>query len=290
MNERHGVTQSADQPLFCVHLEDALPPLPGAPVRISPARPTLEDLLGHLLATAACNVIPSPSRSPDAPSIQTSFAALEGASASFEVAPGISLAPFFWTHAAPLRQGEVATVLHDASARSPAQGFLALYAADVRSPLLYSEHGIPLRVRDAIEVPLGAHGPFLVLVVCTLSETGEAIAVKGYAQPIYHARRFVPVKSELERDLLRVLEHLQVVADAHGVEVDIIRHLQRLGAAQQPGPLPSAASYSLVVRDGVRPERQIALSVGARTDAAGVGKGDDFHVDRGTLSNGAFVA
>src|SRR3546814_8193776 len=43
--------------------------------------------------------------------------------------------------------------------------------------------------------------------------------------PIYHARRFVPVSTSLDRDVLRALEHLQLALDAHGAECAIRREL-----------------------------------------------------------------
>lgn len=273
-----------DQPLFCVHLGNDLPPLPGARVRVAAPGATLEDLLNRLLAAASSNIISTPALSPDLPSMQTSFVALEAASTSFQVATGFGLAPFFWTHAAPLRKGDVARALREAGSMGPNQAFLALYATDARSPLLFTERGIPLRVREAIEVPSGISGPFLVLVVCALSESGEAVAVKGYAQPIYHARRLVPVGSEHERDVLRVLEHLQVALDSHGVEVDIIRPLQP--ALRRA----SAVTLSLAVRDQVQPERSISFWVGHSGDEPNATPTDRFHVDRISLSSGAFVS
>src|SRR3546814_7206393 len=49
--------------------------------------------------------------------------------------------------------------------------------------------------------------------------------------PIYHARRFVPVSTSLDRDVLRALEHLQVALDAHGAECAIRRELPFSGTA-----------------------------------------------------------
>src|SRR3546814_14703040 len=50
----------------------------------------------------------------------------------------------------------------------------------------------------------------------------------SYAPPIFHARRVSLVRSELDRDVLRALEHLQAALDAHGVACAI--HRVRPGA------------------------------------------------------------
>src|SRR3546814_13618483 len=43
--------------------------------------------------------------------------------------------------------------------------------------------------------------------------------------PIYHARRFVPVSTSLDRDVRRALDHLPLALDAHGAECAIRREL-----------------------------------------------------------------
>src|SRR3546814_16233430 len=59
--------------------------------------------------------------------------------------------------------------------------------------------------------------------------------------PIYHARRFVPVSTSLDRDVLRALEHLQLALDAHGAECAIRRELPFSGTV----PTPLTLSLSL---------------------------------------------
>src|SRR3546814_7819676 len=95
---------------------------------------------------------------------------------------------------------------------------LLLYAVDARSPLLYLPQRQPLRIRDGIEIaPETAGGPFLALIRCEATADGRAQAVKACAMPIYHARRFVPVSTSLDRDVLRALEHPQLALDAHEI-------------------------------------------------------------------------
>src|SRR3546814_5097347 len=70
--------------------------------------------------------------------------------------------------------------------------------------------------------------PYLALVAFEGEPDGRAAAIEAYAAPIFHARRFILVRSELDRDVLRALEHLQAALDAHGVECAI--HRVRPGA------------------------------------------------------------
>src|SRR3546814_12566092 len=91
----------------------------------------------------------------------------------------------------------------------------------------------PLRIRDGIEIaPETAGGPFLALIRCEATADGRAQAVKACAMPIYHARRFVPVSTSLDRDVLRALAHLQLALYAHGAECAIRRELPFSGTVQ----------------------------------------------------------
>ncbi|MGE0774002.1 MAG: hypothetical protein AB7G25_02050 [Sphingomonadaceae bacterium] len=105
-----------------------------------------------------------------------------------------------------------------------AQGFLALYTTEVSGPLIYCPNMTPIRVRDSLGSDSDAEGPFLAFVVCEASPAGQAEAIRGYAIPVYHARRFFPVSSNLDRDVLRALEHLQVTLDAYGAALSIDRY------------------------------------------------------------------
>src|SRR3546814_16569873 len=84
--------------------------------------------------------------------------------------------------------------------------------------------------------PETAVGPVLALIRCEATSDGRAQAVKACAMPIYHARRFVPVSTSLDRDVLRALEHLQLALDAHGAECAIRRELPF------SGPVPTQSS------------------------------------------------
>lgn len=190
----------------------------------------LSELLTILIEAARCNQIPAPATAPDSPSLIDQMSVLQDATAGFEVMPGLSLKDYFWTHHSHLRTGEIAERLLQSAKfsamkdlRTSSQGFIALYATTIRSPLLYGPKRLPFRVTETVEVGTAIGGPFLALVQCALSLDGRAQAVRAFAQPIYHARRFVPVASELERDVLRSLEAVQVALDAHGVDCSVNR-------------------------------------------------------------------
>src|SRR3546814_15183545 len=89
--------------------------------------------------------------------------------------------------------------------------------------------------------------------------------------PIYHARRFVPVSTSLDRDVLRALEHLQVALDAHGAACAIRRELPFSGTA----PIQITLSLSLqgrTIRE-IRQDRKTVVqgkSMSARVGLGGV--------------------
>lgn len=275
---------SSDRRLFHVAPGPHLPPLPGqAAVRRKEA---LAVLLEDLLTAAECDILPSPESTPDIPSVADLFDALTRASAAFEVAPGFTLADHFWIHAAPLGRGDVATALR-ATARAGAnvQGFLAIYAVDVRPPLLYNPGMAPLRVQDTTAIASDIDGPFLALIACELMADGSAQAKQAYAMPIYHARRFMPVRSNLDRDVLRALEHLQVALDAHGVECTIKRVRDEADA--------NISRFSIISPDLPELLRRVDVVVDATGQSEPVhdlAGGPVFQVTSESWANGAFTA
>lgn len=210
---------------FPLSTDSSDPPLRGAD-NVSPAN-ELAALLECLIGVSDRHIIPAPAAAPDPCSLTDTFGAMLRAAQDFEVVRDIALADHLWTHAAPLQSGEVASVLiRRGRAGRPIPGLVLLYAADVRSPLLYLPQRQPLRIRDGIALAQRAiGGPFLALALCEVTPDGQVQSTKACAMPVYHAGRFVPVTSDLDRDVLRALEHLQIALDAHGVECAIRREL-----------------------------------------------------------------
>jgi hypothetical protein len=272
----------SERPLFRLPGDDGIPPFPGEELDRQAA--DLPSLLGVLLTAARCNIIDAPGKAPDDPSIVDEFGRLNQAALAFDVAPGVSLTDHFWTHGEPFRRGEVAARLRDSAHRSleAVDGFLALYGTDVASPLLYGPNMMPFRVAQTIEAPEGVPGPFIALIVCRLASDGRVQALSGYAQPIVHGRRFVPVASELERDVLRALEQLQIALDAQGVDCAI----ERIAGEQHRG---DSAAIELTISHENELIRKLRLSVqaddrGARNAETG------FEITPATWADGSFVA
>src|SRR3546814_3933469 len=86
----------------------------------------------------------------------------------------------------------------------------------------------------------------------------RAAAIEAYAAPIFHARRFILVRSELDRDVLRALEHLQAALDAHGVECAIHR--------VRPGADDERTLIELVISNAVG-GRRMRLAIDATREA-----------------------
>lgn len=270
--------------IFRVPSEADLPPLSGNAAGGAPS--VLERLLEELLDAAGANVIPSPAAAPDGSTIVDAFAGLKAASKHFDVAPGISLADHFWTHAAAFHTGTLGKQLAQTARRGPVQGFLALYATEVSSPLLYSPNLPPFRVQGTIETgSADVGGPYLALIACEGRPDGTAGAMSGFAVPVLHAQRFVPVRSELDRDVLRALEHLQVSLDAHGLDCTLQRIRTHILSAvtmlnvtlSAPGAIP----------------RHFRLVVDPAGETSSASDGDasvDFVVNHRNWSDGGFVA
>ncbi len=220
-----------------------------------PLEAALPELLRAVMDAGGSNVIVPPSILPD-PSPADAFRKLVAGTSSFQFAAGVSLADHFWDHAGDYRRGAVAARLRETAGRVGKflPGFLAIYATSVRSPLAYGPHRMPFRVAEVIDVVEGVSGPYLVLVACRLLKNGKAEAVRGFAQPILDGRRFVPVFSELERDVLHGLIGLQGALDAYGVDCTIKRAIA--------APFPTRShDIALVIERGGATIRELSLAI-----------------------------
>lgn len=269
--------------IFQVPANGSLPPFSGPSENT--AHQALERLLEELLDSAGANILPAPSAAPDGANTLHSLAALKAASTGYEVAPGIGLADHFWTSASPYHNGAVGKqlALTQRGGRS-VQGFLALHVADVRSTLLYSQTISPLRVRDPIGTVEGVGGPFVALVACEGRADGSAEAVAAFALPTLSSGRLMPVYSELDRDVLRALEHLQLTLDAHGIDCTVQRTRPRT-----PSPA-TILNVSLTAPTGRTSYFRLAVDPAyAIASARAEDRSVDFTVSPRNWNDGGFV-
>lgn len=212
------VADDADDRLFALDLDPAPPDFSNRP--LPQIGDTLAMMLARLLTKAGHNRLAAPADAPDEPCLANAFGAIATAAASLRVKGGLRLADHLWTHPHDLRRDSVAKRLVDDlnGGIDDPQGFLLVYATDLSAALAYAPASSPLRVARGIEVAPGVGGPYLILAACRLRRDLTAEAVEAYAQPILDARRFIPVGSELERDVWRALIHLQASLDAWGAD------------------------------------------------------------------------
>ena len=273
-----------NRPIFQVKAaEDQLMSGPG---RLKPIGAQLGELLGHLMHSANCHIIPAPAQAPDPPSPAMALAALRRASELFDTGPGRGLASSLWTSPSVLRSGEAARQLQAAGTPGESmQGFLALLADDVAGPLIYPLKWSPIRVAAPVAGDLGLGGPYLVLALCELTATGHATLTGAYATAIYEARRPVPVGGGLVRDVLCALVHLQEVLDAYGTECRIERAYPFIAAGDVQLAL-SIASHGDILR-------RVRLAVHMSPGVQSLPPGDsppDFVVTPANWQDGTFMA
>lgn len=245
----------------------------------------LPEMLGAVMEAGGSNVIVPPSILPD-PSPADAFGQLAVGASSFQLAEGIPLADHFWDHAGDFRRGGVADRLRETTGRVGKflPGFLAIYATSVRSPLAYGSHRMPFRVAEAIDGAEGVSGPYLVLVACRLLSNGKAQAVRGYAQPILDGRRFVPVSSDLERDVLHGLIGLQGALDAHGVDCTIKRIIEVSSPTR-------GRDIELVIESGGTVMRELSIAIastGGDTDPRSASDAK-YVIGAGNWADGSFI-
>ena len=190
--------------------------------------PRLARLLWRLLSISGLNrCLPVSAEEPDH-SIADEFRALAKATSMIEIAPGIELGRAFWTHAQALHSKRIFANLRELARRWPRghapQAFLALFAHEIRGSTIHVPGCAPVILANRVQSPSMRgniiKGPYLVLAV--IGEYPEArgyAPLRGYAQPIYSGRRFVPVDSEFERTVLRELLSLRRSFDRRGIDI-----------------------------------------------------------------------
>jgi hypothetical protein len=192
--------------------------------------PRLARLLWRLIDLAGVNRCPPLRLDDGRSSIGEQFRALVAATGRVEIAPGLELARAFWTHAQALHSRRVFASLRALARQWPRghapQAFLALYAHKVRGATIHVAGAAPVVLANRVQSPSirdnRIEGPYLVLVV--IGEYPEAhgyAPLRGYAQPILSGRRFIPIESDFEREVLRALINLRTPLDRRGAEIHI---------------------------------------------------------------------
>lgn len=151
------------------------------------------------------------------PSLALEFQRLKAAAANLEIAPGILLSRFLFTHPEDFRRRRIYAQLREAAPTWPSGhepgAFLLLYAKAVTAREIILVEGEPILVASDISKPPRKHidaGPYLVLVaIGTDQKTKGYAALSAYAQPILNGHHFIPVQTTRERQLLALVLKLQ---------------------------------------------------------------------------------
>lgn len=191
--------------------------------------PRLARLLWRLIHIAGLNrTMPLSHEAPDH-SIGDEFRCLTKAAKRVEIAPGMELGRAFWTHAQALHSKRVYASLRELARRWPRahapQAFLALFAQEFRGSTIQVAGCDPVVLANRVQSPSvrgnTIKGPYLVLIVAGEYPEAHGYApLRGYAQPIFSGRRFIPVDSEFERTVLRDL--LQLRRDFDRRQIDLV--------------------------------------------------------------------
>lgn len=260
---------------------DQLPPIDGTTGAKQP--PFLATLLWSLLTAAGRNVLPPLVETLDPPAIANEFDALLAGAGTIRLNGTILLADRLWRHADALRRGDVARGL-GAAGSGDMPGFVLAYTDEVRSGVVLGKGMSPIRVEGEIPVAGQAAGPYLVLIACRLEGNGRARAVSAFAQPILAGQCFVPVWSELERDVLRAIGHLQVRLDAFGVDCTVERVIPA-----QFGDDPETGDIVIMTRRAEGESRNLSVRI-VMEDCEMSSAGDQlFILDRKKWADGSFI-
>ncbi|UVO53785.1 hypothetical protein [Sphingomonas sp. SUN039] len=194
--------------------------------------PRLARLIWELLDAAKRNVIlPIASTEQKSRSITGEFAAIRAASKRIFVAPGIALSDVLYTHADAFLKGHVFGHLkflerHWPGGHAP-QAFLILYTQSVRGNTLHLADGRTMTTTSRVLSPStrarAIHGPFLTLVVVGKHPDDQRYnAIGAYAQPIHSGMRFLPVKSDDDRILIKALDAARWRLHLRGLNVRVV--------------------------------------------------------------------
>ena len=194
--------------------------------------PKLARLLWVLLDRAQSNIIP-PIGSPDRlrrGSIKAEFAAIREAAKTILVAPGVPLADVLFTHVSAYHRRQVFARLRSASRSWPPghapQAFMLLFTKAIRGSTITISDDEALTIATRVQSPSSilnpVHGPFLTLIVVGKHPDAAGYdSIGAYAQPIESGRRFVPVASDLDRDVVKAVDRLQWKLNSRGIGMKV---------------------------------------------------------------------
>lgn len=245
--------------------------------------PRLARLLWRLLAISGLNRVPPLSLDSPSHAIGDEFRLLTATAGKIEIAPGIELGRALWTHAQALHSRRVYARLRDLARFWPQghapQAFLTLFAQRFRGATIHAAGCNPVVLANRVQSPSvrgnQISGPYLVIVV--VGEYPEAhgyAPLRAYAQPIYSGKRFIPVDSDFERDVLRALLETRRRLDQEGwdmaIEKPVFDRLTPMGSCR-PDFLIELRSRStgeckqlIVEAVGSSDEAQLAAKAAAR--------------------------
>lgn len=179
--------------------------------------PRLARLLWRLMTLAGCHEW-RPVQHSEQPTIRTAFSALRAASERLDVHDGTALARVIGFHPQDYHSNRLFARIRAAQKTwghdEPPQGFLCLYARDVKGSTLYFNKENSIGVAGELARPASGdaarRAPYLVLAVIGEAGGREGLsALRAYAQPIYSPTQFLPVESGFERDVVRAVNSLR---------------------------------------------------------------------------------
>ena len=194
--------------------------------------PRLARLLWELIDTARRNVILpiATTKGQGRRSISAEFKAIREAAKAKQVAPKVGLSEVIFVHADAYLKGQVVARLKALERRWPAghapQAFLLLFTNAIRGNTLYLPGGRTITTTSRVLSPstraAPVHGPFLTLVVVGKHpDAHDYQAIGAYAQPIQSGLRFLPVRTDNDRKLIRSIDEARWRFHLRGIDLQL---------------------------------------------------------------------
>ena len=194
--------------------------------------PRLARLLWELIDTANRNVILpiATTKGQGRRSISAEFKAMREAAKAKQVAPNVELSEVLFVHADAYLKGQVVGRLKALERRWPAghapQAFLLLFTNAIRGNTLYLPAGRTITTTSRVLSPSTradpVHGPFLTLVVVGKHPDAHNYqAIGAYGQPIHSGLRFLPIRNDSDRKLIRSIDEVRWRMHVRGIDLHL---------------------------------------------------------------------